>query len=435
MTALIIEIIFIILLIAGNGVLAMSELAIVSARKVRLQHLADRGDMRARAALQLANEPNEFLSTVQIGITLVGILAGTFGGATIAEQLADRLESFPPLADYSEAIAVAVVVLSITYFSLVFGELVPKRLALSNSERIASGLARPMRLLSIIAAPAVRLLTFSTDVVLRLAGIKPPRETPVTEDEIRMLIRQGTTAGVFDKAEEDLIKNVFRLGDRRVSALMTPRQDIVWLDANDPPKLNQRRVAESPHSRFPVCEGHLDKLVGVVRAKDLLTHQVNQQPFDLRLAMRQALVIPESMQALKALELFRQTGRHLAIIMDEHGGTEGLITHHDILASIVGDFPLIGEPPEHRVVRREDGSWLMDGALLIDEFREILQMRRLPGEESGAFQTLGGFIMSFLGRVPSVGEHFEWNGLRFEVVDMDGRRVDKVLVSPLGKAR
>lgn len=428
-TTVTIEILLIILLIAGNGLLAMSELAVVSSRKVRLQHLVDRGDPRARVALKLANEPNQFLSTVQIGITLVGILAGAFGGATIAEQLAISLENIPLLAPYSEAIGVAVVVLAITYFSLVFGELLPKRLALSNPERIASILARPMRFLSIIAAPAVRILSFSTDSVLRIAGIKPSTEIPVTEDEIRMLIRQGTAVGVFEETEEDLIKNVFRLGDRRVSALMTPRHEIVWLDIDDIPELNQRRVAESGQSRFPVCQGSIDKIVGVVRATDLLAQLVNGKPLEIGVAMRQPLVIPESMRALKALELFRKTGRHLALIVDEHGGIEGLITHHDILAAIVGDIPLVGEPVELQIQQREDGSWLIDGTLLIDEFREMFRLKRLPSEEDGIYQTLGGFIMSYLGRVPSVGEHFEWNRLRFEVVDMDGRRIDKVLVS------
>jgi putative hemolysin len=433
MTAITIEILFIILLIAGNGLLAMSEFAIASARKARLQNLAERGDARARVALELADEPNQFLSTVQIGITLVGILAGAFGGATLAEQLAGRLEVIEPLAPYSEAIAVAVVVLAITYLSLVFGELVPKRLALSNSERVASAVARPMRLLSVIAAPAVRLLSFSTDTVLRLLGVKPSGEPPVTEDEIKVLIRQGTVAGVFEEAEEDLVQNVFRLGDRRVRALMTPRHEIVCLDIDDPPELNQRRVAESAHSRFPVCQGSIDKLSGIVRAKDLLVQQMSGGPFDLRAIMRPPLFIPDSMRALTVLEEFKQTGRHLALVIDEHGGIEGLITHHDILSALVGNIPMVDELVELQIVQREDGSWLIDGALLIDELKDLYDLKRLPGEEEETFQTVGGFVMWYLGRVPSIGEHFEWNGLRFEVLDMDRRRIDKVLVTPLKK--
>jgi putative hemolysin len=431
MTAITIEILFIILLIAGNGLLAMSEFAIASVRKVRLQNLAERGDARARIALELANQPNQFLSTVQIGITLVGILAGAFGGATLAEQLATRLEAISPLAPYSDAIGVALVVLGITYLSLGFGELVPKRLALNNSERVASAVAKPMRLLSIVAAPAVRLLSFSTDTVLRLLGMKPSGEPPVTEDEIKVLIRQGTVAGVFEEAEEDLVENVFKLGDRRVSALMTPRHEIIWLYIDDPPELNLRRVAESTHSRFPVCQGSIDKLIGVVRAKDLLVQQMSGSPFDLRAVMRPPLGIPESMRSLKVLELFKETGRHLALIIDEHGGIEGLITHHDILAALVGYIPIVGEPAELQIVEREDGSWLIDGTLLIDELRDIFDIRKLPGQVEERFQTVGGFVMWYLGHIPSVGEHFEWNGLRFEVVDMDGRRIDKVLISPL----
>lgn len=429
MDIVVIEIIFIILLIIANGTLAMSEMAIVSARKARLQHLAEQGDARAQSALRLAGEPNQFLSTVQIGITLVGILAGAFGGATLAEQMAGRLDDIPLLAPYSEAIGVAVVVLIITYLSLIFGELVPKRLALSNPERIASAIAKPMRLVSAIASPAVRLLSLSTEGVLRLLGAKPSGEPPVTEEEIRLMIRQGALAGVFEQAESNLVENVFRLGDRRVSALMTPRHEILWLGLDDSPEVNQRKVTESAHSRFPVCKGTIDNLVGIVRAKDLLTQHLRGEPFNLQTVARQPLVMPEGMLALNALEMFKQTGRHLALVVDEHGGTEGLITHHDILAAIVGDIPIIGEPVEAQIVKRDDGSWLVDGSLLLDEFKERFRIRRLPGEEDGSFHTLAGFVMMSLGRIPVVGDHFESNGLRFEVVDMDGRRIDKILVS------
>lgn len=426
-----IEILFIILLITGNGVLAMSELAVISARKSRLHHLAEQGNAGAQAALALAGEPNQFLSTVQIGITLVGILAGAFGGATVAEQLAPRIANIGALAQYSEAIGVAIVVLTITYLSLVVGELVPKRLALNNPERIAVRVARPMRFLSVIASPAVRVLSLSTDVVLRVLGVKPSGEPPVTETEIRMLIRQGTLAGVFEEAEEDLVGNIFRLGDRQVSALMTPRHEIAWLDTNDPPDANQRVFSESAFSRFPVCKDSIDNVIGVVRAKDVLAQLLSGKTFDLVAVLRPPLLIDEGMRALKCLELFKESGKHLGLIVDKHGGVEGLVTHHDLLEAIVGDFSATGAPVEPKAVQREDGSWLIDGGMNIDEFKDLFQLKRLPGDEWGTFQTVGGFIMARLGHIPSVAEHFECEGLRFEVVDMDGRRVDEALVSVL----
>lgn len=431
MTAVVIEVLFIILLILGNGVLAMSELAIVSARKARLKHLAERGSDGAGVALKLAEDPNQFLSTVQIGITLVGILAGAFGGATLAEQLGGRLQQIPMIAPYSEAVGVVLVVLAITYLSLIFGELVPKRLALSGAERIASAIAKPMQFLSIIASPAVRLLSLSTEAVLKLVGQRPSVEPPVTEEEIRIMIRQGITAGVFEEAEVNLVENVFRLGDRRVSAIMTTRHGLTWLDIDDPPEVHQRIIAESVHSRFPVCKGSIDNVIGVVRAKDLLAQHVTGQPLNISATLRQPLLIPETTRALKALEIFKQTGRHVALVVDEFGGTEGLVTHHDVLEAIVGDIPVTGEQVELRVVQREDGSWLVDGSLLIDEFKALFRLRSLPGEEDDTFQTIGGFVMMYMGRIPSSGEYFEWNGLRIEVIDMDGRRIDKLLIAPI----
>ena len=433
MTSVMTEILFVALLIIVNGVLAMSELALVSARRIRLSQIAEKGDKGAEVALQLAAEPNHFLSAVQIGITLVGILAGAFGGATIAEQLGGRLEQIPVLAPFSEAIGVAVVVLGITYFSLVFGELVPKRLALNRAEQIASLVSRPIRLLSVITFPAVRLLSFSTETVLSVFGQKPAGEPPVTEHEIRALMRHGTAAGVFEEVEENLVRNVFRLTDRRVVGLMTPRHETAWLDIDDAPQANQKKIAQSPHSRFPVCDGSIDKVLGVVRAKDLLVQQSSGQPFNLQAVMRQPILVPESARAVKVLEVFKQTGRHLAVVVDKHGGTEGIITHHDMLQAIVGGIPLAGERAESPVVQREDGSWLVDGSILVDELKELLQLKQVPWTETGKFQTLGGFMMTRLGRIPSVGEHFERNGVRFEVVDMDGRRVDRVLIAPLLK--
>jgi len=408
----------------------MAEIAIVSARKARLRQLADAGNSQARAALELAANPNQFLATAQIGITLVGILAGAFGGATIAEEIATRLGDIPFLAPYGETIGVGIVVLGITYFSLIIGELVPKRLALNNAERIASAVAAPMRGLSTIAAPVVRLLSVSTDIVIRLLGIKPSAEPSITPEELRILIEQGTESGVFEESEQDMIESVLRLDERRVGAFMTPRTHIVWFDIEDSPEDIRRKIADSQHSRFPVIKDSLDNVLGIVRAKDLLNQSLAGQPLDLRALLRPPLFIPESMSALKVLELFKQKGTHVALVTDEYGGIQGMVTHNDILEGIVGYIPSAGEPAEPQATRREDGSWLLDGLEHIDKLKEIFDIEKLPDEEHGHYQTVGGFVMTQVRSIPTVGQCFEWGKLRFEVVDMDGRRVDKVLVTP-----
>jgi putative hemolysin len=424
------ELLILLLLLIANAVFAMSEIAIVSARKARLQQWANEGDTKARVALELANAPNQFLATIQVGITLVGILAGAFGSATLAKELAVALNGLPLLAPYSQAISFGVVVISITYLSLIVGELAPKRLALNSPERIASAIASPMRGLSRLAHPAVRLLSISTDAVLRLIGIQPSAEPPVTEEEIRVLIEQGTQAGMFEEAEQEMVERVFRLGDRRVSAVMTPRTEIVWLDRNASSEEIRRTIAESVHSRFVIAQGGLDNILGVVHAKDLLARSLGIQAIDLMASLQQPLFVPESMRALALLELFKQSGTHIALAMDEYGGIQGLVTPSDILEAIVGDLPLPGERAEPQVVQREDGSWLLDGMLSVDEFKELLHLSHLPGEDQGLYQTVAGFVIMQLGRIPQAADAFEWEGLRFEVMDMDGNRIDKVLVMP-----
>jgi putative hemolysin len=422
------ELLIIILLLVANGIFALSEIAIVSSRKARLQQRAERGDARAKAALDLANEPSHFLSTVQIGITLVGILAGAFGSATIAEKLDGWLEGVPALAPYSEALGLGVVVVAIAYLSLILGELVPKRLALYNAEGIAALVSRPMRLLARVASPAVKVLTVSTEAVLRLVGARKSDEPPVTEDEVRMMLEQGAHAGVFADAEKELALNVFRFADRRVSALMTPRHEIAWVDVNAAPAELQRRLGAHRHSRLLVCDGGLDNVIGQVRAKDLLALCLAGEPLDLKAALRRPLFVPESLPALKALEQLKQTGTHLAVVVDEHGGTQGLFTHHDVMEALVGDIPSPDFREEPPAVRREDGSWLMDGWLPADEVKRLLGVQKLPGKERGDFETLAGLVLMHFGRIPAEGEHFSAGGIYFEVVDMDGRRVDKVLV-------
>jgi putative hemolysin len=412
----------------------MAEIALVSARKTRLQQLRNQGDIKAGLALDLATHPADFLSTVQIGITLVGILAGAFGGATIAESISAYLGAIPWLAPYSEAIGIFLVVLLITYFSLVLGELVPKRVGLNNPERIAASAAAPMRFLSLIASPLVRFLGWSTDLVLRIFGYKPVLEAPVTEEEIKVLIDQGRRAGIFAEAEQDMVEAIFRLGDRSVGKLMTPRTDIVWLDLDDAPDEIRRKIIESDHGRYPVARGSLDNLVGIVQAKELLERALSGQVLDLQATMLQPMVVPESMPALNVLELFRQSRVHTAMVIDEFGGLQGLVTIFDILESIVGDFPSAGEVVEPEVVQREDGSWLVDGRLPVDEFKELFQLSILPDESRGYYKTLGGFVMSYLGHIPTAADNFDWADLHFEVMDMDGLRVDKVLVIPISKS-
>jgi putative hemolysin len=425
------EISVIFLLLVVNGLFAMSEIAVVSARKARLQQWAEEGNPKALIALELANEPNHFLSTVQVGITLVGILAGAFGGATLAEKLALYFETIPALTAYSEVMAVIIVVISITYFSLIIGELVPKRLGLNNPERIAVAIAKPMVTLSRITSPIVRLLTLSTEVVIRLMGIKPSTEPVVTEEEIKVLIEQGTQVGVFEEAEQDMIEGVLRLGERRVGMLITPRTQIIWVDIEDSFEEIKRTIIAHHHSFFPIAKNNLDNLLGVVRAKDLLAQILKDEPFDLKTLSLPPLFVPERMLALRVLELFKQKGIRLAFVIDEYGSIQGMVTHDDILEDIVGNISLAGHPDELKAVQRSDGSWLVDGMLHIDELKEILDIDELPGEAEDYYQTVAGFVINQIGNIPVVGQSFTWGRYRFEVVDMDGRRVDRVLVEIL----
>jgi putative hemolysin len=430
MPSLMFEALVIFLLIILNGVFAMSEMAVVSARKSLLQQWAEAGDAKARTALELANAPNQFLSTIQIGITLIGILAGAFGGATIARDFSAWLDDVPLLAPYSRALSLAIVVTITTYLSLIVGELVPKRMALNNPERLAAALASPMRALSRVAYPVVHLLGRSTEFVLRMLGMKPSTESPVTEEEIRALIEEGARAGTLEEAEREMVERVFRLGDRRIGAVMTPRPEIIWLDRNAPPEAIRGTITRSAHSRFLVAQGSLDNVLGVVHAKDLLVHSLGEQAVDLTTTLQQPLYVPESMRAVKVLELFKQSGTHIALAIDEYGGIQGLVTPNDILESIVGDLPTAGEVAEPLALQREDGSWLLDGMLPVDEFKALFHLGPLPGEEQAVYHTVAGFVIMQLGRIPTAADCFEWEGLRIEVVDMDGNRVDKVLVTP-----
>ncbi|GIV76821.1 hemolysin family protein [Litorilinea aerophila] len=425
------ELLILFLLLAANGFLAMSELAVVSARRARLQQMAEEGHAGARLALELVDAPGRFLSTVQIGITLVGIVAGAFGGVTLSDNLERFLGNVPLLAPYSRPLAVTVVVAGITYLSLVLGELLPKRLALRNAEGIAASVAGIMARLAALAAPLVSLLSVSTDLILKLFGIQPLQEPTISEEEIRLMLEQGAQTGVFEPLEEEIVGQVFRLADRKISALITPRPEIVWIDIHDSPDVIRDKVLSSGRSRFPVADGFLDNVVGIVLAKDLLAQCMSGQPLDIQAVMRPALFVPESMPALNVIERFKETRSKIALVIDEFGGVEGLVTMDDIMEAIVGEIPGPDEIEEVEAVQRDDGSWLIDGLFPLDDFKELLQLPDLPEDVEGHYQTMGGLVMAILGQVPKVGDVVDWQNLRIEVVDMDGRRVDKVLVRPL----
>ena len=424
---LLLEISILIVLILLNGVFAMAELAIVSSRRERLQMLVDGGNKGAVIALKMSQEPTALLSTVQVGITLIGILAGAFGGAALSDELTQLIEPLPIIGPYSRTIALAIVVGLITFFSVVLGELVPKRLALRNPERIAAMVARPMSILAKIARPVVRVLTLATAFFLRVLGVHDTlSETTVTEEEIKVLIEQGALAGVFEEAERDMVESIFRFGDRQLRSIMTPRTEIVWLDINDSEEDIRQTVSHSHHSRFPVCDGALDRVIGIAEAKDLLSSSWSDEPFDLKAVIRAPLFLPETMLALRALERFKQTGIQGALLVDEFGGIEGMVTLIDMMEAIVGDIPTLEEIAEPPVVRREDGSYLVEGYLDVEDLKELLDVEELPDE--GDYQTLGGFVVLMIGRLPRAGDHLDWHDYRFEIVDMDGNRVDKVLI-------
>lgn len=426
------EVLVVFLLLVANGVFSMSEIAVVSSRKTRLQQRAEAGDASAQRALALAENPERFLATVQIGITLVGTLAGAFGGAAIAAPLAVYLAQFPSIAEYAQPLSLGLVVLGITYLSLIVGELVPKQIGLNHPERIAALVAGPMDMVSRVGRPLVWLLTASTRGVLRVLRIRKPAESPVTEAEIAVLLEQGTQAGVFEEEEQDLVERVFWLADQRVVSLMTPRHRIVWLNVDAAGEEHRRLMVEHRFSRYLVCAGELDHVLGMVAVKDLWAAELSGQRVDgLRELLREPLFIPESTRALHVLEQFRESRVHLAIVVNEYGGTEGIVTLNDILEEIAGEMGQGQAAEAPPVVRRDDGSLLVDGSLSMEDFRELLDLEDRR-QESREYRTVGGWVFTTMGRVPRPGEHFEAAGHRVEVVDMDGNRIDKVLVAPVG---
>lgn len=428
MSAIITEIVIILVLIVANGVFSGSEISVVSSRKVRLEQIAKQGNRSANAAISLVNSPNNFLSAVQIGITLIGILSGAVGGATIAQRLRPIFDSFSILKPYSEGLSVVIIVTIITYLSLVIGELAPKRIALNNPEKFACAIAKPMKLLARITAPIVHILGISTDGLLKILGIQSSDEPEMTEEEIKVLIRQGAKSGLFEEAEHKMLERVFQLGDRPIKAMMTPRTEIDWLDIESPLEENIEQIIASSHSRFPIGRGSLDDCIGIVRGKKLLAAKLANQLVDIETIAQPPLYLSENTQVLNVISQFKSTGVHIALVTDEYGGVEGLVTLSDLMEAIVGSLPSAEHHEEPLIIQREDGSWLLDGLLDIHDFKHLANQDQLPGEEMGKFHTLGGFILNYLGRVPDTGEIFTWKNFRFEIVDMDGVRIDKILM-------
>jgi putative hemolysin len=417
-------------LLLVNGLLAMAEIAIVSARKARLLVLAEQGDARARIALGIAEKPTRFLSTVQVGITLIGILAGVFGGATLADNASAWIAQFSLLAPYADMLGIGLIVTSITLASVVVGELIPKRLALHSPERVAIALTGPIGIFSRLVSPVANALAFITDRLLRLVGIGQPVDAPITEDEVRSLIRKGIDAGNFHHAEEQMVEGVLALDQLSVTALMTPRPKIVFLNLDDTDEINWRKIVASGHSYFPVYQSSRDQVVGMVAVKALWAHSAIGLPTTLKNLLVPPLIVPETLTAAALLEQFKKSGKHLAIINDEFGTVEGLVTLKDVLEAIVGDLPDLNRRNQPAAKQREDGSWLIDATFTTVELKELLNVNgELPHEDTADFQTLGGFVMTQFGRIPLAGDYFEWSGWRFEVVDMDRHRIDKVLLS------
>ncbi len=407
-----------------NGFFAMAELAVVSSRRSRLQSLADQKVRGAQRALTLLEDPTGLLSTTQIGITLVGIFAGAFSGTTLSEPLEQKLAEIPAVASYAHQLSIAIVVIAVTYFSLIVGELVPKRVALSNAERIAAAVAPFMGALARIGAPIVWFLRVSTEAMLRLFRIPRAPQSTVSDEEVRSLLAEGTELGVFLPAERDIIEGVIRIADRSVRSIMVPRPDVMWIDVEDAPESIMKEILESGHSRFPASRGEVDEVVGVVHVKELLRQVHTTGKIDIEAAMREPLFVDEYMPILRLLDRFKASAVHMAIVLDEHGSFEGVITPTDILTAIAGDLPEHEGDDDPDAVAREDGSWLLSGRLPIDDAERILSLTGMNADED--FQTLAGFVLHQLGHIPATGEHFIWHGWRFEVVDLDARRIDKV---------
>ncbi len=429
MSVLTLNILILAALLIFNGLLSASEMAIVSSRKARIQKLAAGGNHKALIVLELLESPTRFLSTVQIGITMVGIMSGAFGEATIARSLENLLNKNEFLLPYSHILSVAIVILFITYFSLLC-ELVPKRFALENPEKVAIFTASPMKIISKITFPVVKFLSYSTEGLVKVFGMNSNKdEPPVTQEELITLIEMGTKAGTFEKSEQAMMERVLGLGVRNVSSIMTTRPEIVWIDILEKNEKNLEKIACSKHSYFPVARGSLDNVLGVIHVKDIFAQTAQDIESSLESKLRQPLFFPRGTEGLRVLEKFREKGVHIGLVLDEYGTVQGLVTLSDILEAIVGNLESVEQGDLQQVVIRDDGSWLLDGVMPIEDFKTLFDVDGLPGEDRGKYQTVAGFVMAQLGRIPKEGDKIQWRGLVLEVVDMDGNRVDKVLVA------
>lgn len=427
-----VNILIIFILFLFNALFAMYEIAMVSSKKTRLVARAEDGQKGASVAMELLQDPDQqYLSAIQIMITMIDTLAGGIGGAQLSRPLAEVFKQVTWLAPFAETVSLILVVIVITYFSIVIGELIPKRIAVSKPEDVVTRLSPMIKRLSRVMRPLTKLLSASTNLGIKVFNIDITREPAITEEELKGYIQEGRQTGVFDEAEQTMVSGVFRFTDRRVDAIMTPHTELDWIDLDDDHDTIVKELMESSYSRLPVAHGDLDRSMGYVNTKDLLGVDIHNPEFNLEDYVRQPLFFPGNMQAVKAFEQFRETGIHHALVLDEYGGVEGFVTLYDILESIVGDIPLDEFDTDQDAIQRSDGTWLFDGLIPIDELKEILHVDELPEENQAGFQTLSGFVMNQMGRIPKTGQLFEWDHWRFEVVDMDGRRVDRVLVTDI----
>ena len=427
--ALVTEVIVLAVLTVLNGLFAMAEFSLVSANRTNLEKLSKDGDSGATAALDLSHRPLELLSTVQVGMTLIALAAGVYSGTSFVGQL----QSFFIRVDLSETIsrwlASGIVILIITFVTVVFGELLPKRIALSTPTSVALYAGRPVLILARIFQPVITLLAKTTDALCRVLGLGIPNSSGVSTEEIKSFLQESAKTGAFDATEQRMVQGVIEFSEARISSFMTPRPEVIWLDIDDPAEKNRKKIIDARHSHFPVVKGSLDNVVGVIHVKDILSRQLLGQPFDLTLYLEQALFLPESADASRSVDLFRNSATHFAFVVYEYGNVQGVLTLTDILRAIVGDFADTMDDKSTTILKRQDGTWIVDGLVTVQELREQLKLSKLRGEDSGNFHTVAGFVLSELGKIPKTGDFFESDGIRFEVIDMDGNRVDKVLIN------
>ncbi len=424
------EIFALVLLIVLNGLFAMSEIALVTARKARLMKLSADGDSSAALALKVSEDPTRFLSTVQMGITSIGVLSGILGEAVLAEPLSLWLQTFGVPAATASIGATAGVVIVITYISIVIGELVPKRIGQINPELIARLVVRPMVTLAFLTRPFVVLLSWSTHTILRLMGVRQLNNSGVTEEEIHAMLEEGSESGVIEQHQHEMVRNVFRLDDRQLGSLMIPRSDLVYIEMQRAPEENIKLMIESEHSRFPVCDGGLDNLLGVIHTKQAFACLARGENPDFSQQVHPCVYVPETLTGMELLEQFRASSMHMAFVIDEYGALEGIVTLQDVLEAVTGEFTP-NNAEDSWAVQRHDGSWLLDGAIPIPEMKDRLTLKTTPEEDKGRYHTVAGMFMLLLGRVPNTSDRVLWDGWMFEVVDMDGKRIDKVLATPV----